>query len=149
MKVFLYRLVQCTWGALQTLLGAVLFLTQLKNPHFSYHGAVATVWHRHGGSVSLGMFVFIDIQHTRPDTDAERRLLYHEYGHTIQSLFLGPLYLLIVGLPSILWAGCFEKYRCRKKVPYDRFYPEKWANILGARYITEKRRKTASVREDH
>ncbi len=149
MKVFLYRLVQWTWGILQTLIGAVIFLIYRKNPHFEYHGAIATVWHGQRGSVSLGMFVFLESYHEKAETPQEQKLLRHEYGHTIQSLLLGPLYLLIIGLPSLIWAGCFSKYRSRRKVSYDRFYPENWANKLGTKIAKEKRRNTASVREDH
>jgi len=35
-----------------------------------------------------------------PDDEIEQRTLVHEYGHTIQSIILGPLYLLIIGIPS-------------------------------------------------
>lgn len=134
MKAFLYRLLQLTWGLPQSLVGFIVFLTQIKKPHYTYRGAVVTNWHGHGGSVSLGMFLFIDIAHDRPETPYEKDLLLHEYGHTIQSLFLGPLFLLVIGLPSFVWATCFSAYRKRKKRSYYAFYPEKWANHLGAKY---------------
>lgn len=53
---------------------------------------------------------------------------YHEYGHSKQSLFLGPLYLLVIGLPSILW-----NIHCRRdsSADYYSFYTEKWADRLG------------------
>jgi hypothetical protein len=35
----------------------------------------------------------------------------HEYGHTLQSHKLDLVYLLVIGLPSLIWAGCFDKYR--------------------------------------
>lgn len=34
--------------------------------------------------------------------DSEKTIK-HEYGHQLQSYILGPLYLLIIGLPSGLW----------------------------------------------
>lgn len=34
--------------------------------------------------------------------ELSNQLLVHEYGHTIQSLMLGPLYLAIIGIPSTL-----------------------------------------------
>ena len=55
----------------------------------------------------------------------------HEYGHTIQSNFLGPLFLIIIGLPSIIWAGCFDRYRRKHNISYYQFYTEKWADALG------------------
>lgn len=128
MKYFFYRLWQWTWGLPQTLAGAVITLILARQPHFSYQGAVATVWPL-PSSMSLGMFLFL-----RKDwTAQEQRLLAHEYGHTIQSLFLGPLYLLIIGLPSFLWAGFppLVKLRRRKKLPYSWLYTERWADRCG------------------
>ena len=55
----------------------------------------------------------------------------HEYGHTLQSKILGPLYLFVIGLPSLIWAGCFEDYRKENKISYYDFYTEKWADKLG------------------
>lgn len=78
------------------------------------------------GSISLGEFVFI----TADDAENEY-IIAHEKGHREQSRRLGWLYLLIVGIPSIIWCGCFQWYRRRYKVSYYDFYTEKWANTLG------------------
>lgn len=134
MKIFFYRLLQCTWGFLQTVIGAVLFLAHFNNTHYQFQGSIVTNWHGHGGSVSLGMFLFLDISHETPTTEQEKKLLLHEYGHTIQSLILGPLYLIIIGIPSFLWANCFKKYRKCKNCSYYVFYPERWANTLGLKF---------------
>lgn len=53
----------------------------------------------------------------------------HEYGHTIQSKWLGWLYLLAIGLPSIIWAFIHSNFKTGKK--YEDFYTEKWASKLG------------------
>lgn len=128
MRKILYILVQCSWGILQTLAGAVLFLIYRRQEHRFYKGCIVTYWPR-GGGVSLGLFVFLG--HGR----RENRVLVHEYGHTVQSLILGPLYLLIIGLPSFTWAGLpyFQRLRREKKISYYSFYPEKWADHLGQR----------------
>ena len=57
----------------------------------------------------------------------------HEYGHTIQSLILGPLYLLVMGIPSTLWGFLPNPAKKRKeeKISYFSFFTEKWANNLG------------------
>ena len=52
----------------------------------------------------------------------------HEKGHAIQSLYLGPLYLIVIGLPSIIWAGLIYKHT---KKSYYWFYTEAWADRLG------------------
>ncbi|MEQ8163356.1 MAG: RHS repeat-associated core domain-containing protein, partial [Smithellaceae bacterium] len=45
----------------------------------------------------------------------------HEFGHTWQSRLLGPLYLLIVGLPSLISAATAP-------ASHSNFYTEKWAD---------------------
>ncbi len=136
----LYCLIQWTWGLPQNLLGLLLFFLHRKDPHDRYHGAVVTVWSAKS-SVSIGMFVFItdapyfyeklQAQHSREELS--QRLLVHEYGHTIQSLLLGPLYLLIMGIPSTLWGflPSFNRKRREKKISYFSFFTERWANCLG------------------
>ena len=72
------------------------------------------------------------------DNELKNRLLVHEYGHTIQSLILGPLYLIVIGIPSTMWAFLFEKKRKDEQIPYGAFFTEKWANRLGERVTGEK-----------
>jgi hypothetical protein len=50
------------------------------------------------GAVSLGQYIFIFSDYGKD----EMRIIKHEYGHTRQSHILGPLYLLVVGVPSII-----------------------------------------------
>ncbi len=145
MKLFLYKLLQCTWGFLQTLVGFFVFLTHAKKPHFWYHGAVITVWDKQS-SVSLGLFVFVaskpffakKYSGSISEKESWNRLLVHEYGHTIQSLVLGPLYLIIIGIPSALWASLGKRKRREKQIPYGAFFTEKWANLLGERVTGEE-----------
>lgn len=142
MKTILYIICQCTWGILQTALGFFIFLAHFRKKHYLYHGAIVTGW-GHETSASLGLFVFIAEGENSDKTpksnsslaDLSERLLVHEYGHTIQSLLLGPLYLVVVGIPSALW--CFLPY-CKKKrkverISYYSFYTEKWADCWGER----------------
>ncbi len=63
----------------------------------------------------------------------------HEYGHSIQSLVLGPLYFIIIGIPSALWANLGRDFRKRNHVDYSAFYPEKYADRLGARVVKGKK----------
>jgi len=118
------------WGLPQNLVGFVMYLMfkkkAIKIEHFR-DSVVLEVRHgKLGGAVSLGMFIFIF-----SDYRSRREwVVKHEYGHSIQSKILGPLYLLVIGLPSITWAGFFKEYRRKNKVSYYWFYPEKWANHL-------------------
>jgi hypothetical protein len=139
MKRLLYIVWQYTWGLLQNLAGGTIYaFYRLRGcPHFAYQGALAVIWPVRSGSMSLGRFLFLHESY-RP---GDRALLAHEYGHTIQSLILGPLYLFVIGLPSLLWAGLpiFQRRRLIKHISYYSFYPEKWANALGARFARPRR----------
>lgn len=127
MKIF-YVVMQCTWGALQTCLGLLLYLYCRKAPHEIYHGAVYTGWKLDGG-ISLGLFIFAPCK----EELWCRQMAVHEYGHTWQSLMLGPAYLAVVGLPSIVWSrsGICIRMRRERGIPYSAFYTESWADRLG------------------
>ena len=81
------------------------------------------------------------------DSDwAKRKRIYneevaiHEYGHTFQSLLLGPFYILVVGIPSIIWASStkLENMRQKKHIPYSKLYCEHWASYWGEKVTKEK-----------
>lgn len=138
MKGWAYTALQCTWGALQTIVGLAVLCLCPGAPRFRYHGAVVTRW-RYAGSVSLGLFVFVTDKLPQGREELARRLVVHEYGHTVQSLLLGPLYLAAVGLPSLLWANlpALRRMRRAKRRSYFAFYTERWANRLGERATGE------------
>ncbi len=147
MKAFLYCIWQCTWGILQSVLGLVVLILHIRDRHYFYHGAIVTEW-QSKSSVSLGMFVFITkepyfYEKLKDDYTMEElseRLLVHEYGHTIQSLILGPFYLIVMGIPSTLWGFVpyFYKKRTNEKISYFSFFTEKWANYLGEKVLGKK-----------
>ena len=133
MKRILYGILQITWGFPQTFFGFAVFLWFRKGIHYRYHGAVVTEWNKRTG-LSLGMFVFI------PEGNTGKTFLVHEYGHTVQSLLLGPFYLLFVGIPSVVWCNfsLCDSYRRKKKCSYGSLYTECWANRLGEKSTGER-----------
>lgn len=147
MRTVLYIIGQCTWGILQTLLGFLVFLAHFREKHYLYHGAIVTGW-KYSASASIGLFLFIATEQNTgkkqkndtPLAELSERILIHEYGHTIQSLLLGPLYLVVIGVPSVLW--CFlpwcKKKRENEQISYYSFYTEKWADRLGERATKRK-----------
>lgn len=66
------------------------------------------------GGITLGEYIIIN----------NMKHLKHELGHVKQSRMLGPLYLLVIGLPSLLHAAF---HNCKD---YYHFFTEKWANKL-------------------
>lgn len=127
MKKILFIFLQCTWGIVQTLLGAIFFFKLRKYPHRMYRGCIDTQWDMRSG-LSLGLFIFSPKDEI---TDSEK-IRVHEYGHCIQSMVLGPFYILI-GLISIPWGrmAYFKKLRREKNLPYTACFVESWASKWG------------------
>lgn len=88
MKKFLLYL----WQLPQNLMGlAVIAFTKAHPTEHDYYFS-----YRYGFGVSLGTYIIFG-KRTPRDIDVR-----HEQGHQKQSLYLGPLYLLLIGLPSVL-----------------------------------------------
>ena len=136
MKKILFRIWQWTWGFPQSLLGLIFRLVYRNCPRSEYHNAVVTHWPK-GGSMGVGMYLFLG---TGGDDEHKAQVLVHEFGHSVQSLILGPLFLPIMGIPSFLWANLnpCRKLRREKGVSYYSFYPESNANWLGRIVTCEK-----------
>lgn len=139
---FLYWLIQLTWGFLQTLLGFFVYLKNITCRHSLYKGCVVTEWNKTSG-LSLGPFVFVPKHEYLHDCELcrkSKRVLVHEYGHTLQSLLLGPLYLFVIGIPSLSWASLpkLRKMRKERHISYYSFYTEKWADSLAEKFTDFK-----------
>lgn len=59
MKKFLFYLLSCTYGIIQTFIGAFIFLLNIRMKHFLFHDVIVTEWN-YGGSVSFGIFIFVN-----------------------------------------------------------------------------------------
>ena len=109
-------MIKWIWQLPQNLLG--LIVAAVTRAVKDTNGAYVTYRYRFG--VSLGNYIIFGGSYSTRD-------LRHEQGHQKQSLYLGPLYLIVIGLPSVignlldrfLW---FDYY----KQPW-----EAWADKLG------------------
>ena len=81
------------------------------------------------GAVTLGNYVFVGLNSEYKET------IKHELGHTIQSKILGPLYLIVIGIPSITYCGLRRLFPSLRKKNYYSFFSEKSANYLSEKYI--------------
>ena len=117
MKVLRY-----IWELPQNLLGLLLRVIY-KGTDSEYEGAIVRMSPRMRGGISLGKYIIVS-------EDASYGTVMHEFGHCWQSLYLGWLYLLVIGLPSIIRASL------GRPATYYEFYTEKWADRLGG--VTRK-----------
>lgn len=83
------------------------------------------------GGVSLGVFRIYKAEYYKSSAYYVKLKRMHEKGHRQQSKWLGPLYLIIIGIPSIIWATLHSFCKPISKIDYYWFYTEKWADKIG------------------
>lgn len=125
----LIKVLLAIWQLPQVLIALLLMIIFKDKEAFTNPDTNLTVTnintHRaFGGSCfSLGPVIF-----TCKDCNLE--IIKHETGHSKQSLYLGPLYLLAVAIPSVV-LFITRKIGKKDKVWYHSHYPENWADKLG------------------
>ena len=122
--------IKTTWQLPQNLAGLIAKKIFKVEPYTTYKDADVYSW-KLGGGVSLGNHIFVPFKNEDPESYNVQQYIKHEYGHTVQSKYLGWFYLLVIGIPSIVWAGCFKGYRKKTGKSYSSFYTESWADKLG------------------
>lgn len=111
------------WQLPQNLIG-LLFLLFIKGEQkHTLYGVGFYSSNGFRGGISLGQYIIMGYYYEEK--------IKHEWGHCIQSKMLGPLYLLVIGLPSLIWCWLHGTLIPRDKVSYFWFYTEKWADKLG------------------
>ena len=125
MKWIIYILLYI-WQLPQNIAGlAVLLFYKFKKSGIKKCGdGVYIVPYFCAGGVSLGNYIFI------LDSGNIEFAIKHEIGHRRQSMMLGPLYLLVVGIPSVVF-NIISKYSYPFSKRYYQRFPENWANKLG------------------
>lgn len=118
-KILLY-----IWQLPQNLLGLIVILFSKAKTNRK-----EVWWTEYNFGVSLGRYIIL-CRHSSEQT------IRHEQGHQKQSLYLGWLYLLIIGLPSIsgnIFDRLFHKnWSIPERVDWYYNLPwEKWADKLG------------------
>ena len=120
------------WQLPQSLLGAIMLL------YFKINGGVKLISYKKlclayeaakmNGGISLGNFAFLSPRSAK----SKESIAHEQLGHTVQSKILGPLYLIVIGLPSLLNAS-FDFTKC-----YYDFYTEKNANFFAKLDVDER-----------
>ena len=117
-------IIKTIWQLPQILVGIIVLIFYSGRIHSVYKTKdniiVARVDNFKGG-VCFGTIILIN-------TLSSDKTIQHELGHSKQSQYLGPLYLLVIGLPSLIHNLIYKLYGRRWN--YYSFYTEKWANKL-------------------
>ena len=118
------------WQLPQNLLG--LFMLLFMKPYVSkekYRGITYVVSKKMSGGISLGNYVILSYSYR--NKNISKKVWDHEWGHTRDSRMFGPLYLIVIGLPSLIWAWLYGSVIPYTKNGYYKFYTEKRADRLG------------------
>lgn len=115
-KIKILNFILYIWQLPQNLLGILVKIFTKAKPieHIHY-------W-KYNSGLSLGKYIFVN-------KNASFNTIFHEEGHQKQSLYLGWLYLIIIGLPSIIWAT-LKTLGLFSNISYYKFYTEAWADKL-------------------
>lgn len=123
---------QFTWELPQTLLGYILTkiykdkLYEVKE----YNHARVHYYKEFPGGISLGRYILVQDCSWFPEYQEE--LVKHEFGHCIQSKYLGWFYLPIVGICSGIHSLTYKtKMEAGTITGYYDYWTERWADKLG------------------
>ena len=111
------------WQFPQHIVGLLILLFIKGESKHKFDGITYYYYDPFPGGISLGNYMILG--------DKWSQSIKHEYGHTLQSRMLGPLYLFVIGIPSIIWAGLYGSVIRETHNGYYKFYTEKWADKLG------------------
>lgn len=117
------QIISFIWQLPQNILGIILRCFY-QGVDFKFEKAIVRRSSKFRGGISLGRYVIIG-------ETSDSNTVKHEWGHCRQSIRLGWLYLLIVGLPSLVWATLYGWIIRPTKNGYLKFYTESWADKLG------------------
>lgn len=115
-KIKILNFILYIWQLPQNLLGILVKIFTKAKPIEHVH-----YW-KYNSGLSLGKYIFVN-------KNASFNTIFHEKGHQKQSLYLGWLYLIIIGLPSIIWAT-LKTLGLFSNISYYKFYTEAWADKL-------------------
>jgi hypothetical protein len=129
---FFYYLLNWTWGFIVTFIGMIIgliMLILLRRPikfQRIHYFMIGRFW----GGFSVGQ-IFIR------DEKSDHSIDWHEYGHTYQNAVLGPFFIFLVCLPSVIryWIYTIKTSKGRPVKDYDAIWFEGNATDIGAKIM--------------
>lgn len=131
-KKILVFLLSVTWELPQTL-SALIFLLMHKTEILDKNGRRRYIHHNSFYTCfSCGEFIFFrDAYMSLPDFENTEK---HEAGHSVQSRFLGPLFIPLIAFPSTVWNLLSRMNNKAGRWMAKNYYNtpwESWADKLG------------------
>lgn len=111
------------WQLPQNILGMLFLLFVRGEERHSLDGIDFYYAKGFAGGISLGKYIILGEYY---EEDVK-----HEYGHCIQSRRWGWLFLPVVGLCSLVWAGLYGNLIQETHNGYYKFWTERNADKLG------------------
>lgn len=134
-KRILFYIISFTWGGIMTAIGLVILLVTLPFGKFGiYHGRIYKRIGKNWGGVELGCFFLCD-------KTAGEHTLAHESGHELQNCLWGPLFPVVISIPSAIryhYRNFLSKHNKEKYAllpNYDSIWFEGQATKWGLEYI--------------
>ena len=128
----LVNIIMYLWQLPQNIAGAILFCiySTFTDVIVVDEGTSVSVYTSIKGGLSLGAFNFLQRGYYRNPSKYVAKTILHTKGHSKQSRILGPFYLLVIGVPSLIWDALWTCFKYFRKKGYYSFYTEKWADKL-------------------
>lgn len=131
----LYYILSFTWGIIMTLIGSLVtaaiwiaklfgLKAEIKKYYWGYDISVGP---EYWGGCTLGIMFLRDWK------SSIKYINDHEFGHTLQNCLLGPLFPLLVAIPSATryWYQTIRENKGKDNVPYDSVWFEDAATQCG------------------
>ena len=132
-----FYIIRFVWEVPQNILGIIIYFLNKKKINSVQKLDGRFYFQNNNFGISLGSFIFWmpNLQDKYSEIPV---VLKHEFGHSIQSLYFGPLYLIVIGIPSIarvIYAKIFYRIKKSNWRNYYEGFPEKWADVLGEKHF--------------
>lgn len=140
-KIFavIYWFFSLTWGLIMTipgLIGTLVLIFLGGTTHRNGCSIITEIKDTNWGGLSLGPFSFCSrYSEDSPSTFDEIRK--HEFGHSLQNIILGPLFIFVIGIPSFVryW---YSEYKDAMYEPLDDdWYESAWFEHTATKYGTK------------
>ena len=124
------------WQLPQNIIGGICVLSYLHyRTFFTSDGEIVELYFKNcfNGGISLGDTIILDDVYWELFNLPDKALIMmidHEHGHQKQSRILGPLYLILIGLPSLIGSIVFKVFKIDRR-HYFKLPWERWADKLG------------------